>query len=153
VPIQILSAIPLWVFPLLLGLVLLGARARREREVPILLIYSLPLLGLLPLSRALGLALPEMALSGLALGWLAGHHLQHNWILWRGPRRVRVRGEWLTMVTLLGIFALNLALGMAEGIAPALTMTRGACLGFGLLAGILSGSLAGRAIRVALTPI
>lgn len=149
----ILSAIPLWVIPLAFGLIWLGQRARRDREVRPVLLYALPMMGLLSLSRALGLEHADAALAGLvtglALGAWVGWRLQGGWILSHGQGRVWLKGESLTLVTLLGLFSLNFATGMVQGMAPALAAGAGLALGFGLLAGVLSGLLVGRALRVA----
>ena len=150
---SILSAIPLWVVPLAFGLVWLGLRATRDREVRPLLVYALPMLGLLSLNRAMGLGQAETALTALAVAMLAGamlgHQMQSRWILGFAAGRVHLRGEWLTLVTLLGLFSLNFAAGMVQGMAPALAEGSGFALGFGAVAGGLSGLLLGRAIRVA----
>ena len=153
----IFSAIPLWVFPLLFGLVWLGSRATRDRWVQPWLVYALPLLGVLSLSRAQGLAAAEIALAALlaayAAGAALGYLVQPRWILARRPAQVHLRGEWVTMVTILGLFTLNFATGMAQGIAPALAQGGGFAAIFGVLAGLLSGSLLGRALRVARWPV
>jgi len=150
----ILTQIPLWVFPVFLGLLWLGARASRPRRAPVLLIYALPLLGLLTLSRALGMG--ELAAGALALGWLAGAAagwaMQPRWTVARDARRVDLRGEWVTMATIMALFWGNFALGLAEGIAPVSTAAPGLAVAFGLIAGAVSGTLAGRALRVALWP-
>lgn len=153
----ILSAIPLWVFPLLFGLVWLGSRASKTRTVSVWLIYALPMLGLLSLNAAQGLAQAETALAALMVAYLAGaiwgHRAQAAWVIRRDARRVHLRGEWVTMVTILSLFVLNFATGMTQGIAPALAEGATFALGFGLLEGALSGSLMGRALRVARWPV
>lgn len=150
---MIVSAIPLWVVPLAFGLLWLGLRATRDRHVRPLLIYALPMLGLLSLSRALGLGRADLALVALGLalvaGAVAGHALQARWTLGHGGGRVHLRGEWLTLVTLLGLFGLNFAAGMVQGMAPGLAAGAGFALAFGAVAGALSGLLVGRAIKVA----
>lgn len=152
----ILSAIPVWVFPLLFGLVWLGHRASRERRVSPWLVYALPMLGLLTLSRAQGLAMAEQALTALVLTYAAGaiwgYRMQPRWTIRRDTRHVHLRGEWVTMATILALFGVNFATGMAQGIAPAITATGGFALAFGAVAGLPSGSLLGRAISVARTP-
>lgn len=149
----ILSAIPLWVLPLALGLLWLGLRATRDRQVSPLLVYATPMLGLLSLARASGLAQADLALAALGVALLAGaalgHALQPRWTLGNGGGRVHLRGEWLTLATLLGLFTLNFAAGMVQGMAPGLAAGAGFALGFGLVAGGLSGLLVGRALRVA----
>jgi hypothetical protein len=153
----ILSAIPLWVVPLLFGLILLGTRATRDRTVSPWLVYTLPLLGLLSLFRALGLTEADIALRALLLSYLAGtglgYRMQPRWIVARSTGRVHLRGEWVTMTTILGLFTLNFATGMTQGMAPALADGVGFAVGFGTLAGLMSGSLLGRALRVAHWPV
>lgn len=153
----ILSAIPIWVFPLLFGLVWLGSRASKTRAVSVWLVYALPLLGLLSLSRAQGLPQAETALVMLLIGYGAGavwgYRAQAAWVIRRDARRVHLRGEWVTMVTILSLFILNFATGIVQGMAPALAEGATFALGFGLLAGVLSGSLMGRALRVARWPV
>lgn len=154
-PLSILTQIPLWVFPVFLGLLVIGARASHERSAPVLLIHALPLIGLLTLHRAQEMG--EAAVAALALGWLAGAALgwalQPRWTIARDARRVRLRGEWVTLASVMILFFSSFALGMAEGIAPGSTASNGLALAFGLGAGAVSGSLAGRALRVAFWPM
>jgi hypothetical protein len=153
----IFSAIPLWILPLLFGLILLGLRASRDRNVTPVLVYAMPLLGLLSLNRALSLGASEAALAALLLTYAAGavwgHRAQAAWTIGRDARRVQLRGEWMTMGTILGLFVLNFAAGMVQGMAPAMADSTGFAISFGAVAGALSGSLAGRAVRVALWPV
>ncbi|WGW03879.1 hypothetical protein [Tropicibacter oceani] len=152
---SILSTIPLWVFPLLLGLIVLGLRALGDRSSPVLVIYALPLLGLLSLNTAsrLGWA----AVLALALAWVVGaglgHAAQPKWTVSRSARRVVLRGEAVTMVTILTLFVVNFAVGMTQGIAPDLAGGILFAAGYGSIAGLLSGSLAGRALSVWRTPL
>jgi hypothetical protein len=153
----IFSAIPLWIFPLLFGLIMLGLRASRDRSVTPVLVYAMPLLGLLSLNRALSLGASEAAIAALLLAYGAGavwgYRAQAAWTVGRDARRVQLRGEWVTMGTILGLFVLNFATGMVQGMAPALADGTGFAFSFGVIAGALSGSLAGRAVRVAMWPV
>lgn len=155
--ISIMSAIPIWVFPLLGGLVWLGWRASHERAVSPWLVYALPLLGVLSLGTARGLDMAQAALIALALayalGAVWGHKAQRRWIITRDARKVRLRGEWVTMVTILSLFGMNFATGMVQGMAPALAQGMVYAIGFGVIAGVLSGSLLGRALQVARWPV
>ena len=153
----IVTAIPVWVVPLLFGLFWVGQRASRDRSVRVWLVYALPMLGLLSLSRAQSLPQAEIALAALfatyAVGAIWGYGVQKRWILGRAPGVVHLRGEWLTLVTVLGLFAVNFASGMVMGIAPALGQGAAFALTFGMGAGALSGTLLGRAVRVARWPV
>jgi hypothetical protein len=155
--IAIFSAIPLWTFPLLFGLTLLGLRASRDRSVTPVLVYAMPLLGLLSLNRALSLGASDAAQTALLLAYAAGavwgHKAQAAWTIGRNARRVQLRGEWVTMGTILGLFVLNFVTGMVQGMAPAMAGSAGFAISFGAIAGVLSGSLAGRAVRVAMWPV
>ena len=53
-----ISNIPIWVLPLFIVLFIVGLRASKDRSAPILLIYLLPLLGLLTLRNITSLAPP-----------------------------------------------------------------------------------------------
>jgi hypothetical protein len=150
-----LSAIPLWVYPLLFALTLLGRRAQKDRSSPVALIYALPLLGLLSLNRALDLG--EVATTALLMGWssgvFAGYILQPYWTLSRSGNRVELKGESVTMVTILALFTTNFAAGMAQGMAADLSASVAFCLVYGVFSGVLSGSLAGRALFIARMPV
>lgn len=150
-----LSHIPLGVFPLFIGLVALGLYARRDRVSRVLLINALPLLGIMSLIRAVALGLP--AIAALALGWAIGtalgQHLQPHWTVARDTYRVALRGETVTMITVLGLFIVNFAAGMIHGIAPQQAESAIFGLFYGGIAGTLSGSFAGRTLYIARMPV
>lgn len=149
----IISHIPLWIVPLLFGLIWLGLRATHERSVSPVLIYALPMMGLMSLNTTSGLPQAELALwaffGGYLVAVMAGYTLQGRWIIARDARRVIVRGEWLTMATMLGIFGANFVNGMMQGRWPDLAASAGFCIGFGAVAGVMAGLFMGRALRVA----
>lgn len=153
--IMTLSAVPLWVFALLIALIILGRRAQQDRSSPIALIYALPLLGLLSLNRALDLG--EVATTTLLMGWasgvFAGYILQPYWALSRSGKRVELKGESVTLATVLTLFASNFAAGMAQAMASDLSTTVTFGLIYGVFGGVLSGSLAGRALFIARMPV
>lgn len=147
---QILSAIPLWVLPLLAALIAIGLRASRDRSAPVWLYYILPALALLSLLRAL--ALGPVAVTALGVAWFAGialgQRLQPRWTIARQGARVTLRGEWVTMATVLSLFLANFAAGMTQNIAPALAQGPTFGLIYGLFCGTVSGSLAGRSLSL-----
>ncbi len=148
----ILSNIPLWVMPLLALLVWLGLRATRDRETSVWPFYGLPLLGINPLITTAGLAQAELALMAFAGGYVAtvvaGYALQARWIAGRDGYRVTLRGEWLSLVTFLGIFSANFVNGALQGGWPQIAATSAFAVGFGLALGALSGLFLGRGLRV-----
>lgn len=150
------SAIPLWVFPLLFGLIWLGLKATQERDSATVLIYAIPLLGLLSLNRALNLPQSDAALGALlifaAIGAIWGHAIQAKWIREKTGRRIRLHGEWVTMISLLSIFAANFTAGMMLGMRPELGSTIAFAVAFGACAGVIWGLFLGRALRVARHP-
>jgi len=46
---QIFTGAPIWVWPFLVVLIIIGMRARRDRKASAFLIYAMPLLGILAL--------------------------------------------------------------------------------------------------------
>lgn len=150
---SIFTEAPLWIWPLLAGLVSVGLRALRERRVPTWMIYALPVLVVLALRSVAGL---EPGLPGWAvfvLVWagsaLVGYRLANRWVIERADGHVRLRGEALTLVALMVIFWANFAAKVLEAVAPA---TLHSAVGIGAFAGLLAaanGQFAGRALRVA----
>lgn len=152
---EMLTRAPVWVWPLLVLLLAVGLRARRDRESPVLPIYLMPLMGILTLVAVLRLepGLPVWLVFGLAwaLGLGAGYRLQGGLTLARRPGRVTMRGEWMTLAVLMAVFWTAFGWNVAMAVAPLVTALIGVQMAWVALAGALSASLAGRALRVALT--
>jgi len=64
---RILTSAPLWVWPLLAVLILVGWRSRQERTIPLAIVYLLPAIGLLTLPALLALPHSGAALAAHAL--------------------------------------------------------------------------------------
>ncbi|MBY4893076.1 hypothetical protein KUL25_09900 [Rhodobacteraceae bacterium N5(2021)] len=150
---NIFTEAPLWIWPLLAGLVVVGLGALRERRVPTWMIYALPVLVVLALRSVAGLqpALPGWAV--FAVVWvgsaLVGYRLANRWVIARTDGHVRLRGEALTLVALMLIFWANFAAGVLDAVAPAALHS---AIGVGAFAGLLaaaSGQFAGRALWIA----
>lgn len=152
----ILSNIPFWVFPLFFVLLFVGLRARRDRQVPVALVYALPLIGLLTLRSLAALPVPGLVWPVAAIcffiGLRIGRGAQARFYLKREGNRLHLRGENLTLITVMGLFCLNFAGSMARGMAPDLAgSVEFVVLMAGLLGG-LAGLFPGRALYTARMP-
>lgn len=149
---QILTKTPIWVWPLLIGLVALGLRASKERWMPAVMIYFMPLLGLLSINNMV--ALPNQILvwsvfvGFYIVGALAGLRWQAKWTLGKEGGRVQVAGEWLTMITILVVFLTSFLNGLFVAIAPDLVAVPAVYLGLTLIKGTISGIFIGRALFI-----
>lgn len=148
----ILSGAPIWVWPLLVLLVVLGVRASRPRQTSVLLIFFLPLLGLITIRSVGALPHPSFAWIGFGVGYLAGlilgYALQGKWIVGRQGMNISLGGEWFTMLTMMLIFWMNFAGGVTKAIGPDLYASVGFSVAFALVVGWASGSFLGIALRV-----
>jgi len=138
---DIATGAPTWVYLLLAGLVALGVRRLRTREVPVVvaLIPSAAFviwsgLGLAGYAARFG-AIPALiaALSGITIGLASAR-------AWPEPRaallpggRVRQPGSPLPLILYLGVFAIRFACGAWAAIVPA---HAGLATGLGIVAGL-----------------
>jgi len=150
------TRVPIWVWPLFIALLIVGVRASQKRDSALIVIYALPLLGLLSLNRVQSFAQAELGLSiffflhliGLALGF----RIQGDWIVFKTARKVTLRGEWFTFVSVMVLFSGNIVTGIFLNVAPTIAGTMAFVIAFGSITGLVSGSLSGRALRVAFWP-
>lgn len=149
---QFLTGAPIWVWPLLALLIFVGLRARQERMAPALLIYLLPLLGILAVRSvaALPAGVWVWLVFGLfyGLGVCAGHHLQSRWLLGREGRMVQLAGENLTLLVMMIVFWANFAGGVLLAVAPDVYGNSMFQAGFAAILALSAGTFAGRAFRV-----
>lgn len=149
---QILTNIPLWVFPLFAGLLALGLMARRDRSTPVAIYFGLPFLGFLSLRAVMILDPPlyvwTLFIVGYAAGTAFGFRAQQDYIVRLCERRVHLTGEDLTLTTLMTIFALNFAKGTATAIAPQIVTTPAFLSSFALIASLIAGIFLGRSLAV-----
>ncbi len=149
---QLLTGAPIWVWPLLLVLILVGLRARKDRRAPAILIYALPLLGILALRSTA--ALPAASwiwvvfAAAYFLGGWGGHRLQAGWLLGREGKFVRLKGENLTLLVMMVVFWANFAGGFLQAVAPQVYGSVGFHMVFASILAMSAGSFAGRALRV-----
>nr|WP_315848525.1 DUF6622 family protein [uncultured Rhodoferax sp.] len=151
-----LSNTPIWVWPLLLGLLVPGLRQTRTQQMGWMRVTVLPLVlvglsvyGTLAIAGAPGAALLLWALVALGAATLvlrqrlpAGAHydLAHQ--------RFTVPGSAVPLALMMGIFLTKYAVGATQALAPALLQTTLAANGIAALYGLCSGVLLGRSLRL-----
>ena len=150
--VQVMTGAPLWVWPLLVVLVMVGARARRNRWVPVGMVYALPLLGVLGLRTVLSLPAGGWIWGLFALAYVAGAYggyvLQRTWILGNDGGRVQLAGEALTLTAVMVNFWASFAGGVLRAVAPGAYGSPVFTAVFVALLAASGGSFAGRALRV-----
>jgi len=145
---QILRGTPIWVYPLFLGLIVLGYLQSKPREVAPAMVAILPLaLGAFSLSRVLGtFGLEPMALAAWAAGTAAAVLLNRALKQPAGARwsaatgSFHVPGSWAPLALMMAVFFARYALAVTFAMTPGLVRSSGfttaASFGFGLLSGI-----------------
>lgn len=153
---SVFTGAPVWVWPLLAGLLALGLHAARDRESPVLPFYLLPLLGVLSLATASRMSEGWPVWLGFgaayAVGAMAGYRMQGRWIRGRMPGRVALRGEWVTLSVIMLLFWTSFGWNVAAVLAPQAMAALAPQLVWAVLAGLAAGSLPGRGLRVARMP-
>lgn len=153
---QVLRGTPFWVYPLLLGLIVLGFLQTKPREVAPVRLAILPVaLGLFSLSRvyaqfgADALALAAWT-AGTAAALLANRALKQpagaSWSAATGT--FHVPGSWVPLGLMLAMFFARYALAVILAMMPGMMHSAGfaSAASFGL--GLLSGMFLARALRV-----
>jgi uncharacterized membrane protein len=114
------AGIPAWIWPLLVVLVALGISRMRDREMAVWRLLLLPsILSSVSLITAVFGGLDAAALlaltAGMALGAMTGWWTMRDVEADRLPgNRVRVRGEFVSLIAILAVFAARFAAGMLE---------------------------------------
>ncbi|MEM7189922.1 MAG: hypothetical protein AAF439_09955 [Pseudomonadota bacterium] len=152
----ILTNAPVWVWPLLAVLILLGLRATRTRRVPVLVIYLMPLLMLVSADRVITLVQTSQGLlgyvSGLSIGALLGLRGQRYWLIEKSGRHATVRGEWATLTAMMVIFWANFAEGVLKALRPELLQAPAFTPLFAAIIAAAGGFFLGRMIVTILAP-
>ena len=150
--IQFFEKTPLWVWPLIAGLVFLGLRSTKDPSAPIWLYYLIPFLGLLGLKTVYSLQLGPLVWLGFGtafgIGAATGFQLQRNWIIEKTASSIRVKGEWFTFTMIMVLFFSNFVLGAMRAISPQMVSNTLFLVIFVAFTGIASGSFTGRSIRI-----
>jgi len=149
---QIITQVPLWVWPLALVLIYFGRYATKQRTTPAFVIYCMPLMGLLSINNLSILPNQTAVWGGFALfyvlGGAAGFELQQKWIIAKTGHKIEVAGEWVTGATIFTIFMASFFNGMLMSIAPDIMAMPAVYFSFVALKATISGIFVGRAIRV-----
>lgn len=141
---------PLWVWPLLAGLILLGVLRSRDRVMPRWRLYTLPLsIGLLALAGLFRSSETVLVSGGMALGLAPG--LAAGLLASRADvirpvagGKVAVGGEWLSLVLLLCVFALQYANGFVSAMMPQLAADTAWIVSRSAASTVLAGLVIGR---------
>src|SRR5262245_19256691 len=124
---QIVTNMPLWVWPLMLFVLWLGLQGLRPRVIPVWRLAILPVVGLTtslagivqsmdPAAAATGWSLALLAF--LPLGWTFGQGRPVR--LRPGDGRLEMAGGWFGLLFGVSIFAVRYAMGVLFGVLPAL---------------------------------
>lgn len=150
---QFLTGAPLWVWPLLALLIFVGIRSARQRTAPILMVYLMPLLGLITVRSVMAFPDPLVAwglfLLGYVGGVLTGLKLQGNWLLDKMGRSVLLAGEWFTLAVMMILFISNFVNGAVQAVNPDLYASASFIATFSMIVGWAGGTFLGRALHVA----
>lgn len=153
---QIITRAPLWVWPLLVALVVLGLSQTRQRQV------SLARVTILPVAMA-GFSVwgtvSSFGATPAVIGLWSAAMLTVLFILFQGgpprqatydaaTRRFNLPGSWVPMLLILGIFLTRFSVGAALAVQPVLKYEVPFILTATLVYGIFSGLFAGRAARL-----
>lgn len=143
---------PLWIWPLLALMILIGLRARQTRSVPVIIYYLIPVIGLMTLGNVMPLPNPFLVWSVFPLayftGVLLGYRWQRDYLISREGNLVTLKGEGFTLISVVILFGLSFFTTSVSVNAPDLYSHAGFIILFCLSGGQVSGSFAGRAIRI-----
>lgn len=156
-PLQIVANTPLWVWPLMAFVLVLGWYGLRPRTVPPSRLAILPMVGLgTSIATVLQAPRPELAVAGWTVTLLAAFPLgyaigRRRAVRWLANGRLEIAGGWFMLGFGLSIFAARYALGVLFGVLPALR-TEPPWIGLsggvgGIIAGVGLGWLMGLLLR------
>ena len=154
---QFITGAPVWVWPLLALLLLIGLNAMRTRQTLTLPLYFSPLLGFLSLNSVNGVATSAWVWVVFAFAYLAGvgmgKRFQENRLLEKTGKHVRLAGEGLTLVVIIILFSANFVVGVLTAVAPDMLESDSFQAGFATVLALASGSFLGRALHILRAPV
>lgn len=160
---QTLQHIPVWIFILLIGLIVMGLLQTRTRTLHKRRLLSVnialtvfTLVGVVQQWRHtpwLAVGLLSWAASCALVAWALGQgetpadsHFNAN------TQRFTVPGSWLPLALFMAIFACKFGVGMLTATAPEHIQSLSAAIGISAAYGLFSGVLNGRALRLLKLP-
>lgn len=142
---------PVWVWAILAGLLFIGWRASKEREVSAIRYAILPFLGLISIVTVAQSAPTAMTWAVFAaayvIGAVFGWRAQGGIILGVDGARARLRGEWMTMGLVMTIFWLRFVRAAVDAVSPDIAAQPAVVIGFTWIAGVTAGAFLGRSAR------
>ena len=156
---QTLQHIPVWVFFLLIGLIVMGLLQTRTRQLRKRRLLSVnialtvfTLVGVVQLWRPtpwLAVGLLSWAISCVLVAWALGQGPAPAGASYEtNSRRFTVPGSWLPLALFMAIFACKFAVGMLSATAPETIHSMQAAIGISTVYGLFSGVLNARALRL-----
>jgi hypothetical protein len=156
---QTLQHIPVWVFCLLIGLIVMGllqTRSRQLRKRRFLSInITLTVFTLVGVVQQwwhtpwLTLSLLSWAASCALVAWASGQGAEPIGASYNaGTQRFTVPGSWLPLALFMAIFACKFVVGMLSATASEHIHSLNAAIGISAVYGLFSGVLNGRALRL-----
>jgi len=154
---SVLLKAPIWVWPLLAVLILLGVRSARPRTLSRAAVFVWPVImitlsvnGVVSTYGANAAAWESWLcgfVAGIAIGGIFGPGagaVRYN----AQTRRFDVPGSWMPLVLMLMLFCTRFAIGVANARFPQIVGTPGFLATVGLALGTCSGAFAARSIAV-----
>jgi len=153
---QILRGTPFWVYPLFLGLVVLGYLQSKPREVAPAMVAILPVaLGVFSLSKVLAIfGLEPLGLAAWCAGTAAALLLNRALKQPAGARwseangTFHVPGSWVPLVLMMAVFFVRYALAVSLAMRPEIVHSADFTAAAGFGSGLLSGVFLARAVWV-----
>jgi len=143
---------PVWIWPLFVVLVAVGIMAMRTRDASLVPYLFFPLFGLSAVGAIGGLVHVPLNWIVFSIAYAAGLVPAFRWqdglILRKERRRMRLRGERVTLAILMVVFFSNFVNGVIEEVAPLLRDSPVFTVIFAALVGACAGSFLGRGLRV-----
>lgn len=148
----ILKNAPVWVWPLLCFLIVIGWISSRDRKSSIYIYYFLPFIGFTGFGSIASLSFPIVAWGGFLIGYLlgsiVGYRKQANWVISKDGNALQLKGEWFTMLAVMVTFWMNFVSGTVKAVSPSAHGSPVFVLLFVCIVGIASGTFLGRSLKI-----